>query len=150
MSFAFTTNVRFQDVDPAGVLFFGRIYDYLHQAYEELWASAGVDRAWFFAGAPFLVPIVHSEADYLAPIRHGDAITVTIDVEKVGRASFALRYVVTGPEGAGDRRVRARTVHAFATRAEQGALRPTAIPDDLRVFLLGHLVEESIPSDASQ
>ena len=33
--------IRFQDVDAAGVLFFGRIYDYCHQAYEELWAAAG-------------------------------------------------------------------------------------------------------------
>jgi acyl-CoA thioesterase FadM len=149
MSFAFTTNVRFQDIDPAGVLFFGRIYDYLHLAYEEFWVSAGVDRAWFFAGAPFLVPIAHSEADYKAPIRHGEAVTVAIDVTKVGRASFALRYAVTGPGGSGDLRVRARTVHAFATRAEGGGLRPAAIPDDLRMFLLRHLVEEPIPSDAS-
>jgi YbgC/YbaW family acyl-CoA thioester hydrolase len=148
MSFTFSTSVRFQDIDPAGVLFFGRIYDYLHHAYEEFWGSAGVDRAWFFAGAPFLVPIVHSEADYKAPFRHGETVSVTIDVEKVGRASFTLRYAVTGPGGAADLRVRARTVHAFAARAERGALRPTAIPGDLRVFLLGHLVEESIPSDA--
>lgn len=148
MSFAFTTNVRFQDIDPAGVLFFGRIYDYLHLAYEEFWASAGVDRAWFFAGAPFLVPIAHSEADYKGPIRHGEAITVAIAVEKVGRASFALRYRVTGPGGVSDVRVLARTVHAFTTRGDGGGLKPIAIPEDLRMFLLRHLVEEPVPGDA--
>jgi len=149
MSFAFSAPVRFQDVDAAGVLFFGRIYDYLHLAYEEFWVSAGVDRAYFFAGAPWVVPIAHSEADYKAPIRHGDTITVTIQVAKVGRASFELRYVVTGPGGAGDRRVTARTVHAFATRESEGRLKPTAIPDDLRMFLLRHLVQEALPSDAT-
>ena len=149
MSFAFTTNVRFQDIDPAGVLFFGRIYDYLHLAYEEFWVSAGVDRAWFFAGAPFLVPIAHSEADYKAPIRHGESVTIAIGVERVGKASFALRYAVTGPGGDGDLRVRARTIHAFTTRDEKGGLRPSAIPEDLRMFLLGHLVEESVPGGAS-
>ncbi len=149
MSFSFTTAVRFQDIDPAGVLFFGRIYDYLHLAYEEFWASGGVDRAWFFAGAPFLVPIAHSEADYKAPIRHGESITVAIEVERVGRASFTLRYRVTGPGGAEDLRALARTVHAFTTRAEGGGLKPTAIPDDLRVLLLRHLVEEEIARDAT-
>ena len=148
MSFSFTTPVRFQDVDAAGVLFFGRIYDYLHLAYEEFWVSAGVDRAWFFAGAPWVVPIAHSEADYKAPIRHGDTITVAIEVVKVGRASFTLRYTVTGGGGPEDRRVAARTVHAFASRAEAGRLKPTAIPAELRVFLLRHLVEEPLARDA--
>jgi acyl-CoA thioesterase FadM len=149
MSFTFTTPVRFQDVDGAGVLFFGRIYDYLHLAYEEFWVSGGVDRAYFFTGAPWVVPIAHSEADYRAPIRHGDAITVSIDVTKVGRASFELRYEVTGPNGRDDRRVSARTVHAFATREPAGRLKPTAIPEELRVLLLRHLVEEPLPSDAT-
>ncbi|MEK7348444.1 MAG: acyl-CoA thioesterase [Candidatus Eisenbacteria bacterium] len=148
MSFSFTTPVRFQDVDAAGVLFFGRVYDYLHLAYEEFWVSGGVDRAYFFAGAPWVVPIAHSEADYKAPIRHGDTITVTIDVVKVGRASFELRYGVTGAGGPADRRVAARTVHAFATREAEGRLKPTAIPAELRVFLLRHLVEEPLARDA--
>jgi 1,4-dihydroxy-2-naphthoyl-CoA hydrolase len=150
VTFSFATRVRFQDVDPAGVLFFGRIYDYLHVAYEEFWASAGVDRAWFFAGAPFLVPIAHSEADYKGPLRHGEPIAIAIEVERVGRASFALRYRVTGPGGGDDVRVLARTVHAFTTRLEGGGLKPIAIPEDLRVFLLRHLVEESVSSDTPQ
>lgn len=148
MSFTFTTPVRFQDVDGAGVLFFGRIYDYLHLAYEEFWVSGGVDRAYFFTGAPWVVPIVHSEADYKVPIRHGDTITVEIDVVKVGKASFELRYAVTGGGGVSDRRVAARTVHAFALRAEAGRLKPTSIPEDLRMLLLRHLVQEPVARDA--
>ena len=148
MSFVYTTPARFQDVDAAGVLFFGRIYDYLHMAYEEFWVSAGVDRVYFFSGAPWVVPIAHSEADYKFPIRHGDIVTVRIDVAKVGRASFELRYRVTGPKGPDDLRVTAKTVHAFASREAEGRLKPVSIPDDLRMFLLRHLVQEPVPSDA--
>jgi 1,4-dihydroxy-2-naphthoyl-CoA hydrolase len=149
VSFAHTMPVRFQDVDAAGVLFFGRIYDYLHLAYEEFWVAAGVDRAYFFGGAPWVVPIAHSEADYKAPLRHGDIATVTLDVVKVGRASFELRYAVTGGGGAEDLRVTARTVHAFTTRQANGRLKPTSIPEDLRMLLLRHLVEEPLPRDAT-
>lgn len=134
--------VRFQDVDPAGVLFFGRIYDYAHQAYEEFWGGAGVDRAWIFAGAPFLIPIVHSEADYRGMIRHGERIDVRVDVTRVGRASFHLGYRVTGPGGDGDLRAEVKTVHAVIDRETK---RPIAVPGDLRVFLLRHLVEEPVP-----
>jgi YbgC/YbaW family acyl-CoA thioester hydrolase len=137
MGFEFDVQARFQDVDAAGVLFFGRVYDYCHQAYEEFWASEGVDRAHFFAGAEFLVPIAHSEADYRAPIRHGDRVRVRLEVTRVGRASFSLRYRVTGLDGT--LRVEAATVHAFVDRA---TMRPISIPENLRAILSRHLVPE--------
>jgi YbgC/YbaW family acyl-CoA thioester hydrolase len=131
-------------VDAGGVLFFGRIYDYCHQAYEEFWGSEGVDQAHFFAGAEYLVPIAHSEADYRRPIRHGERIQVRIDVTRVGRASFTLRYHVTGPDG--DLRVEASTVHAFVERA---AMKPIPIPDSLRAILQRHLLREPAPNLAT-
>ena len=139
--------VRFQDVDAAGVLFFGRIYDYCHQAYEELWVAAGLDRAWVFSGADFLIPIAHSEADYKSPILHGERIAVRVDVTHVGRASFRLGYRVTGPGGAKDLRATAKTVHAFVAKE---TMRPIPIPEELRVYLLGHLVEEPLPHHAAK
>jgi YbgC/YbaW family acyl-CoA thioester hydrolase len=139
--------IRFQDVDAAGVLFFGRIYDYCHQAYEELWAAAGVDRAWIFSGAEFLIPIAHSEADYKSPILHGERITVRVDVTHVGRASFRLGYRVTGPRGGDDVRAVAKTVHAFVAKE---TMRPIPIPEKLRMFLLRHLVEEPLPHHAAK
>jgi len=145
MSFEMALPVRFQDVDAAGVLFFGRIYDYCHQAYEEFWVSAGVDRAWIFSGADFLIPIAHSEADYKAPIRHGEHVQVRVDVTHVGRASFHLGYRVMGSGGESDLRAAAKTVHAFVSKA---VMRPIPIPADLRVLLLRHLVEEAIPNHA--
>ena len=147
MSVDATFPVRFQDIDPAGVLFFGRIYDYCHQAYEEFWAAQGIDRTWIFAGADFLIPIARSEADYRAPIRHGERIGVRIDVTHVGRASFHLAYRVTGPRGDGDLRATARTVHAFVGR---DTMKPIPIPEELRVLLLRHLVEEPLPDHAAK
>ncbi|HXF58298.1 MAG TPA: acyl-CoA thioesterase, partial [Candidatus Saccharimonadales bacterium] len=97
MSFRTTLPVRFQDVDAGGVLFFGRIFDYCHQAYEEFVASSGVDPVRYFAGAEYLVPIAHAESDYRSPIRHGERVVIAIEVSRVGRASFGLRYRVTGP-----------------------------------------------------
>ena len=143
MSFETSFAVRFQDVDAAGVLFYGRIYDYCHQAYEELIESAGIGRAHYFSKAEYLVPIVHSEADYRTPILHGERVSIAIDVTRVGRASFRLRYRVRGP--AGDLRVEVTTVHAFASRA---TMKPIPIPEALRAFFSGHLVEEVVPHHA--
>lgn len=145
MSFEHAMQVRFQDVDAAGVLFFGRVYDYSHVAYEEFWASLGVDRAWVFSKAEFLIPIAHSEADYRRPIRHGERITIRLDVTRLGRVSFSLAYRIGGPEGADDVRAEVRTVHAFVAR---DTMKPIPIPDDLRVLLLRHLVEEPVAHHA--
>lgn len=144
MSFTHELQVRFQDVDAGGVLFYGRIYDYVHVAYEEFWASEGVDRGIFFAGADYLIPVAHSEADYRTPIRHGERIRIRIDVVKVGRASFTLRHHVSGPDGSP--RVDALTVHAFVRKE---TMRPIAIPEKLRAILLRHLAAEPVPHHAS-
>jgi 1,4-dihydroxy-2-naphthoyl-CoA hydrolase len=138
-----TISVRFQDVDAGGVLFFGRIFDYLHAAYEEWIESAGVDKAHYFARAEYLVPIAHAEADYRSPIRHGERVHVAIEVARVGRASFQLRYRVEGPSG--DLRVEASTIHAFVDRA---TMKPIPIPDALRTFFQSHLVEEPVSHHA--
>jgi YbgC/YbaW family acyl-CoA thioester hydrolase len=145
VSYAVEFQVRFQDVDAGGVLFFARIYDYCHHAYEEFWAAEEIDRAHFFAGATYLVPIAHSEADYRRPIRHGDRIQVRVDVTRVGRASFTLRYHVTGADAL-DLRVEASTVHAFVDRA---TMRPIPIPDSLRAILQRHLLREPAPNLAT-
>ena len=145
MSFRATLPVRFQDVDAGGVLFFGRIFDYCHEAYEEFIASSGADRAKYFAGGEFLVPIAHAEADYRTPIRHGEQVIVAIDVTRVGRASFRLRYKVTGP--AGDLRVEAVTIHAFVNFA---TMKPIPIPEPLRGFFLGHLLPETVEDHAAK
>ena len=143
MSFRTTLPARFQDVDAAGVLFFGRIFDYAHMAYEELIATSGFDRVRYFSGGDFLVPIAHAEADYKKPILHGERVTITIDVTRVGRASVTLRYTVTGPDG--DLRASVLTVHAFVARA---TMKPIPIPEPLRGFFLGHLREEPVPEGA--
>ena len=144
MSFTTTFLARFQDVDAGGVLFFGRIYDYCHHAYEEMMESEGVDRALYFSGADYLVPIAHSEADYRKPIRHGEKIQVRIDVTRVGKASFTLRYHVTGMDG--DLRVEVSTVHAFV---EKSTMRPIPIPENLRAVFLRHLLREPAPNLAT-
>ena len=142
MSFRTTLPARFQDVDAAGVLFFGRIFDYAHHAYEELIATSGFDRARYFSGGDFLVPIAHAEADYKKPILHGERVTITIDVTRVGRASVHLKHTVTGPAGDKDLRASVLTVHAFVERA---TMKPIPIPEPLRSFFLGHLREEPVP-----
>lgn len=93
---AFVTHqkVRFGHVDPAGIAYFPRIHDYIHEAFEELWdRHVGVRYYHLLLERRTGFPLVHSEADFSRPLRFGDEPEVTITCFHLGRTSLGLRYV---------------------------------------------------------
>jgi 4-hydroxybenzoyl-CoA thioesterase len=92
----FTTlqKVRFGHVDPAGIAYFPRIYDYIHEAFEELWEEhVGVRYYAMICDEKVGFPLVHSEVDFRSPLRFGDRPLVRITCFKLGRSSMGLRYL---------------------------------------------------------
>ncbi len=71
-----TRAVRFQDVDAAGIIFYPRLLEYFHDAYLEFLTHVGQPLHASLGRAPWLSPIRHAEADFLRPLRFGDALEV--------------------------------------------------------------------------
>src|SRR5947207_10107342 len=93
---AFTTviQVRFGHVDPAGIAYFPRIYDYIHDVYEDVWEQhVGVRYYKLLLEEKIGLPLVHSEVDFEHPLRFGDRPLVRVTCFKLGRSSLGLRYV---------------------------------------------------------
>jgi 4-hydroxybenzoyl-CoA thioesterase len=93
---AFTTviQVRFGHVDPAGIAYYPRIYDYLHDVYEELWERhVGARYYRILSDEKMGFPLVHSEVDFSHPLRFGDRPEVRVTCFQIGRSSLGLRYV---------------------------------------------------------
>jgi len=93
---AFTTviQVRFGHVDPAGIAYFPRIYDYIHDVYEELWEQyVGVRYDKLLIGERIGFPLVHSEVDFKHPLHFGDRPVVRVTCFKLGKSSLGLRYI---------------------------------------------------------
>ena len=122
--------VAFHEVDRAGVLFFAHLFRHAHDAYEAWLASRGVTLGELAEGRPCRLPLVHAEADYLAPLRHGEEIGVTLAVEVVGDSSFTLACELRGPDGG--LRARVRTVHVAVDPTTE---RPMSLPVSLREVL---------------
>lgn len=98
-SFTTMIQVRFGHVDPAGIAYFPRIYDYIHEVYEELWdrfIGVRYDRLLLEDRVGF--PLVRSEVDFRAPLRFGDRPIVKVTCTRLGRSSIELRYVFTRDE----------------------------------------------------
>jgi 1,4-dihydroxy-2-naphthoyl-CoA hydrolase len=71
-------DVRFQDVDAAGVVFFPRVLEYLNDAFLALIESAGIDLPAVLRDRRWGAPLRHAEADFLKPLRYGDRVEVAI------------------------------------------------------------------------
>jgi 4-hydroxybenzoyl-CoA thioesterase len=92
-SFDTQLQVRFGDVDPAGIVYFPKIYDYIHEAFEDLWeVHVQVRYYQLLLEEKVGFPLVHSEVDFKAPLRFGDRPIVRITCTRLGGSSIGLRY----------------------------------------------------------
>jgi len=122
-----TRTVRFSHCDPAGIIFYPRYFDLIHEAKEDWFAEA---LEWPFAHMLGTLrqgfPIVRLEADFRGPSRIGEALTIALSVPVLGGASLHLHYAVTC---GGEPRLDARTV---VVHIDLASGKPTHIGDDLR------------------
>ena len=91
--FQTTLQVRFGHVDPAGIVYFPRIFDYLHDVFEEVWEEhVGTRYYHLLLEKRVGFPLVHSDVDFDYPLRFGDRPEVVVTCFKVGHSSLGLRY----------------------------------------------------------
>lgn len=93
MSYRRQFAVRFGDIDEAGVVYYPRLFDYFHQAFEDFWAVA-LERPY-----PLVVkeervgyPTVHIETDFKGPLRYGDQFEIEVSVQRIGTRSISWSY----------------------------------------------------------
>lgn len=88
-----TQSVRFGHVDPAGIAYFPRLFDYVHEAFESLWEEhVGVHYYDLVEKQRVGFPLAHSDVDFVSPLRFGDRPEVRVTCFRLGRASLGLRY----------------------------------------------------------
>ena len=92
-TFVTQLDVRFGDVDPAGIAYYPRIFEFIHQATEALW-DVHVGRRYFYllSEEKLGFPLVHSEVQFKSPLRFGDRPIVKVTAFKVGTSSLGLNY----------------------------------------------------------
>lgn len=97
--FTFPMRVRFQDIDAAGIVFFGRIYDFVHDAYVAFLAARGAPLDEALRTRAWVAPIRRADGEFLRPMRFGDAIEVTLVRAHLNGSDLKLGWVVTGTDG---------------------------------------------------
>ena len=133
--FQIPVDVRFQDIDAAGIVFFARIFDYAHFAYERFLAHVGFPLPTVLREGQFAAPLRHAEADYRAPIRYGDELRIELVLALVTDSELTLGFRVVR----GDGKVCAvvQTVHTFVSPEDfQRRAVPRGIVEALQPIIL--------------
>jgi 1,4-dihydroxy-2-naphthoyl-CoA hydrolase len=126
--------VSLHDTDAAGVLFFGHLFRHLHDAYERLMQSIDFPVEEVIREGVLGLPVIHAEADFRRPLRHGDEVAVQMSVTELEAKQFTISYRIWhGDQVAAT----ALTVHAVIDAV---ARRRVPLPDTLRAAL------ESVPT----
>lgn len=79
--------IRLRDTDATGVLYFTEQLRMALEAFEDRFSLREMIEA-----QNFLMPIVHAESDYFAPLKVGDEVEISASCTKIGTSSFTLHY----------------------------------------------------------
>ena len=88
----FKTNIKLYQTDAAGLLFFSRLFEIAHDAYQDFLDNAQFGISEILKNRDFLTPVIHAEADYKMPLEAGDTIEVRMNAGEIGRSSYTLLY----------------------------------------------------------
>jgi YbgC/YbaW family acyl-CoA thioester hydrolase len=111
--FKHTGKINFYDCDPAGILFFSRIFNLCHSAYEAMIESFNLEDN-FFENQEYVVPILKAEAHYHKSLRAGETVTTEIIVTNLKKSSFELTYFCKNDKS--EECCIVKTVHVFVNR----------------------------------
>jgi YbgC/YbaW family acyl-CoA thioester hydrolase len=111
--FAYKYKISFYDCDAAGVLFFARIYEVCHSAYEAMIESFNLPED-YWGNEEYIVPIIKSEAAYHKPLKYGETVDVEIKVVQLRSSSFELNYECKNENGEVTNKV--KTIHVFVDK----------------------------------
>ncbi len=102
-----TERIRFSHCDPAGIVFFPQVF-VLFQGLVEDWFNEGlgIDYADLLGPRRVGLPTVALNTEFRAVSRQGDAVRLSLGLERIGRRSFTLTLELRG--AGGELRVAAR------------------------------------------
>jgi YbgC/YbaW family acyl-CoA thioester hydrolase len=129
--FSYARRVRFQDIDGAGILFYGRVFDYFHDAWTAILDARGVDLAAVLNDRRWGAPVGHADADFKAPMRHGEHISIDIVRGELGARSLKVFYRVRATDDETRVYCTGMLAHVFVDLA---GFKSRAAPDEMRAL----------------
>ena len=94
-AFIYKRRIAFHETDAAGVVYFGNFFRLAEEAETHAMASLGS----IVTRDGYLYPRVHAEADYLAPLRFFDEVSVHCYIVRIGSTSIQWKFEISNHAG---------------------------------------------------
>ncbi len=129
MKFVRERRIRFSDCDPAGIVFYPQYFVMFNGLVED-WIEDRLDIGYrdLVLGRGIGLPTVRLEADFKKVSHLGDAVALSLEVERLGQRSLTLQLRCTG-RGHQDLRMSIRQVIVTTSLQTHTSI---DIPTDLR------------------
>lgn len=125
--FESSLKVKFRECDPAQIMFFGNIFAWSHDAFEEFIQAAGFQWSEWFKTKEYMIPIRATQASFETPFFPGEQYSVQAQVKALGTTSFTMKYRFLKPAG---------PVHAVVEMThvvlDQKTKKPISLPSLIR------------------
>ncbi|MBL4801171.1 MAG: acyl-CoA thioesterase [Emcibacter sp.] len=129
--------VRFNHVDPAGIVFYPRYYEMINQA-TEIWFEDALDYPYpqmFTEG--WAVPMAHLESSFKNPSYLNDRLDYALGITKIGRSRIDMSIITSCKD-----EVRFLTrLSVVWVNCEK--MKSAPIPDDLRAKMEHYVLTEA-------
>ena len=103
--------IRFEDADPAGVVFYPRAIALAHGVVEDLIRQSAIGWDAWFNSPVHAAPLRRAEADFFLPMKPGQHFVAEATVEKLGDTS--ITFLVTFSDESKRLAAKVRTVHVL-------------------------------------
>ena len=123
--------IRFSDCDPAGIVFYPQYFVLFNGAMEDWVDALGIGFSDLVARRRIGMPSVRIEADFQAISRFGDAVSLQLEVERMGGKSLTLAWRCLAADS-GEVRMAMRQVVVTTSLETHRAI---DIPADLRAAI---------------
>ena len=131
--------IKFEEMDAAGIVFFGSFLGFAHEAMEHFFEGLEGGYPRLIMSRRVGLPAVKVGMSFHAPLRYGDVLRIETATARLGNRSAVLRYrMFRVPDGA----LSAEVEHTIVSTNLE-TLTSCDMPTDVRAILMEHRVVEA-------
>jgi acyl-CoA thioester hydrolase len=128
--FTWTVRVYYEDTDAGGIVFYANYLKFFERARTEWLRAIGVGQDQLKHEENALFVVKSTQVDYHAPARLDDELKLTLDIEKIGRASVLF----TQQAWRGEQLL--TSAHVKVGCVDAAGLRPRSLPPAVAAKML--------------
>ncbi len=138
LEFSRQITIEWGDCDPAGIVFYPRYLAMFNASTDAMIASTGIHiEALFKRHSALGWPMVDTRAVFTFPTRFGEQARIDTKVSAVHYSSFELHHALYNQDGRLAVTGHDKRVWAVSHPHQPDEIKSAAIPEELRIILLG-------------